>query len=101
MKKVLENEEKMLAMMKKSSVLFPEKKHFNQFDDLAIGQAAQRKKLATRVDPRGQFKTLQMGSFQGDVHSPTASKKKAVTLMLEEPDGTFKVETASPKGDVV
>ena len=42
-----------------------------------------------------------MGSFQGESHSLTASKKKAVTLKLTEPDGSITIETASPKGDVV
>ena len=58
-----------------------------------------RKKHAAKVDLHGKFKSLQMGSFQGELHSPTASKKK-VTLMLEEPDGSIKIETASPKDDV-
>ena len=42
-----------------------------------------------------------MGISAEESYSPTASKKKAVTLKLEEPDGSIKIETASPKGDVV
>ena len=53
MKKVNEQEEKLIAMVKRSSVLFPERKDFKQFDDVAIGWAANRKKMAMRglVEP--------------------------------------------------
>ena len=52
MKKVNEQEEKLIAMVKRSSVLFPERKDFKQFDDVAIGWAANRKKMAMRADLR-------------------------------------------------
>ena len=83
-------------MMKLSTTLFPEKKEFHKINDAAIGWAHRKRKASHRLE------TLDTIRFHGntgsikDTGSPTASQKKAVRLMINEPDGGYRIEEASP-----
>ena len=99
MKQVSKQEAEVLNMIKMSTSMFPERKEFTKINDAAIGWASRKRKTNPRLDvqdPTMRFSTVNAGSSREYDSPRTVSQKKAVRLMLNEPDGSVSIEPASP-----
>ena len=87
-------------MIKKSTGLFPERKDFKKINDAAVGWASRKRKTNPRIDLLDSMRMSGINGTNSSYHamdSPrTISQKKAVRLMLNEPDGSVSIEPASP-----
>lgn len=95
MKQVSKQEAEVLDMIKKSTTLFPERKDFSKINDAAIGWAARKRKTNPRFDNMHdsmRLSAVNATSSSNRMDSPrTVSQKKAVRVMLNEPDGSVSI----------
>ena len=97
MKQVSKQEAEVLSMIKKSTTMFPERKDFKRINDGAIGWAINKRKTNPRIENNDSMRFSDANAMQR-MDSPRAgSQKKAVRLMLNEPDGSISIEPASPR----